>query len=106
MTQDINAADTVLVVTAPLRRALSSTLRQENFRASSLSQIPLQPGSLHDKRKGKFEWIMGGHEFTNRTQAIVIKLNKTLQFQIVAAKHNMTSLTYIANVKKFFYKII
>jgi hypothetical protein len=52
------------------------------------------------KRSG-FQWIIGGHPVPQRIEAIIIKVNNWIQFQIVVAHHNITSPGYINGVEQF-----
>ncbi|AEO61522.1 hypothetical protein MYCTH_2311751 [Thermothelomyces thermophilus ATCC 42464] len=51
--------------------------------------------------RSNFIWIIGGHRIPRYTETIVINVNKDLKFQIVVARHDITSPQYIDNVNRF-----
>ncbi|KAF2964036.1 hypothetical protein GQX73_g9537 [Xylaria multiplex] len=51
----------------------------------------------------KFDWIIGGFKFPDRTELFTVKPHKHLKFLIVVARHNITSPTYIRNVQQFLH---
>ncbi|KAK4243398.1 kinase-like domain-containing protein [Corynascus novoguineensis] len=52
-------------------------------------------------RRSDFVWIIGGHGIPQEKDIIVITINKNLKFQIVVARHDITSQRYIDNVNRF-----
>lgn len=52
------------------------------------------------KRSG-FQWIVGGDPTPHEKTEIIIKLNNSIQFQIVVSKHDTKSPAYIENVDRF-----
>ncbi|UNI14821.1 Non-specific serine/threonine protein kinase [Purpureocillium takamizusanense] len=54
----------------------------------------------HGKRSN-FRWIVGGDRNPEEKTSILIKVHGTVEFQVVAAKHDVKSPQYIDNVHRF-----
>ena len=48
-----------------------------------------------------FTWIIGGHDFPQNTETIIIEFHKNLQFQIVVFNHEAYPQLYVTNVNRF-----
>ncbi|EFZ01095.2 protein kinase [Metarhizium robertsii ARSEF 23] len=48
-----------------------------------------------------FTWIIGGNEKAHQQGKIIIKIHKTVQFEIVAFEHDIDSQSYIDKVERF-----
>ncbi|KIE00463.1 CAMK family protein kinase, partial [Metarhizium majus ARSEF 297] len=48
-----------------------------------------------------FTWIIGGNEKAHQQGKIIIKIHKTVQFEIVDLEHDIDSQSYIDNVERF-----
>lgn len=68
---------------------------------SSYGTIVTYDGQGEKIKKRRFTWILGGDQFTDRTEAITIQIHKYVKFRIVVPKHNVHSYTYANNVATF-----
>ncbi|KND91709.1 Serine/threonine-protein kinase par-1 [Tolypocladium ophioglossoides CBS 100239] len=57
-------------------------------------------GEGHGKRSN-FRWIVGGDRNPKEKTSILIKVHGTIEFQVVAAHHDLKSAEYIARVHRF-----
>lgn len=51
--------------------------------------------------RSNFRWIVGGDQNPEEKTTILIKIHRTVEFQVVAAHHNVDSPEYIAKVRQF-----
>lgn len=53
------------------------------------------------RRRSGFEWIIDGFSAIDEVETFIVKLHKSLQFQIVVACHDISSPEYANNVERF-----
>ncbi|KAK7981235.1 hypothetical protein PG989_013692 [Apiospora arundinis] len=68
---------------------------------STLGTVVTYDDSDKESRRN-FDWIVGGDNFFDGSgDNVLVHLNSCPPFKIVAARHDITSSTYIANVERF-----
>ncbi len=56
---------------------------------------------LERARMSHFDWIVGGSDFLEGVSRIIVKVAKSVQFQLVVPRHDVGSETYRAKVDRF-----
>ncbi|KAI0143499.1 hypothetical protein GGR57DRAFT_508090 [Xylariaceae sp. FL1272] len=57
------------------------------------------------KLRSKFDWIIDGFRVPNDTDKFIIEPHKNMKFQVVVTRHDITSSTYVDNVKQFHHGV-
>jgi serine/threonine-protein kinase Chk2 len=52
--------------------------------------------------RSEFDWIIDGFRLPNETETLIVQLHETLMFQIIVARHDITSPAYANNVERFY----
>ncbi|KAF2005444.1 hypothetical protein P154DRAFT_530654 [Amniculicola lignicola CBS 123094] len=56
---------------------------------------------LERARRSHFDWIVGGSDFLEGVSRIIVKVAKSVQFQLVVPRHDIQSESYKAKVDRF-----
>ncbi|KAK4150412.1 kinase-like domain-containing protein [Chaetomidium leptoderma] len=54
-----------------------------------------------NRARSKFDWVIAGFDFPEKTETLVVRPHKVFSFRIVVAHHNLASTAYITNVERF-----